>query len=147
VERLRKPPPLPPPDPAEELLREWPELETFGAEWVKRWLDLRDRLVEIAKVLRRFPWMVEVIKQRQMSILHPYMIEVYVARDGSVACLSLTPAEGFLRPKRLGEGDKAGAAVQLARGIRKQDKRGVQTQGITGIHHGDKGIREGALAP
>ena len=49
-----------------------------------------DRLVEIAEVLRKYPWMVDVIKQRPMSILHPYMVEVYVARDGSEACLSLT---------------------------------------------------------
>ncbi len=74
VERLSTPPPPPPPDPAEELLREYPELSAFGVDWVRKWLDLRDWLVEIAKVLRRFPWMVEVVKQRQMSILHPYMI-------------------------------------------------------------------------
>jgi hypothetical protein len=30
-----------------------------------------------------------------MSILHPYMIEVYVARDGSEACLSLNPPKAF----------------------------------------------------
>jgi hypothetical protein len=59
-------------------------------EWVRKWLSLRDRLVEIAKVLRKYQWMVDVIKQRPMSILHPYMVEVYVARDGSEACLSLT---------------------------------------------------------
>jgi len=35
--------------------------------------------------------MVEVIKQRPMNILHPYMVEVYVARDGSEVCLSLNP--------------------------------------------------------
>jgi hypothetical protein len=40
------------------LLREWPELEAFGVDWVRKWLDLRERLVEIAKVMRRFPWMV-----------------------------------------------------------------------------------------
>ncbi len=118
---MREPPPPPPPDPAEGLSREWSELEAFGAEWVKRWLVFRERLVEIAKVLGRFTWMAKVIRQRPVGILHPYMIEVYVARGGSVACLSLTPAEGFLRPKRLGEGDKAEAGVQLARGIRKQD--------------------------
>ena len=78
MERLRTPPPPPPPDPADELLREWPELGAFGVEWVKKWLVLRERLVEIASVLRRFPWMVEVVKQRQMSILHPYVVEVYV---------------------------------------------------------------------
>jgi hypothetical protein len=58
-------------------------------EWVKKWAILRDRLVEIASVLRRYPWMVDVIRQRQMTILHPYMIEAYVAKDGSEACLSL----------------------------------------------------------
>jgi len=62
---------------------------------VKKWLNLRERLIEIPKVMCRFPWMVEVIKQRPMSILHPYMIEVYVARDGSEACLSLTPPKAF----------------------------------------------------
>ena len=54
-----------------------------------------DRLVEIAKVMRKFPWMVEVIKQRPMSILHPYTVEVYVARDGSEACLSLNPPKAY----------------------------------------------------
>lgn len=95
VERRSEPPPPPPPDPAEELLKEWPELQAFGVEWVRRWLDLRDRLVEIAKVLRRFPWMVDVIKQKPMSILNPYAVEVYVTRDGSEACLSLTSSEAF----------------------------------------------------
>jgi hypothetical protein len=90
-----KPPPPPPPDPAEELLKEWSELSAFGVEWVRKRLDLRDRLIEIAKAMRRFPWMVEVIKQRPMSILHPYMVEVYVARDGSEVCLSLNPPKAF----------------------------------------------------
>jgi hypothetical protein len=77
------------------LLREWPELGAFGVEWVRKWLVLRERLVEIAKVLRRFPWIVEVIRQRPMGILHPYMIEVYIAKDGSEACLSLNPPNAF----------------------------------------------------
>jgi hypothetical protein len=95
LERLREPPQPPPPGPAEKLLREWPELEAFGMEWVKKWVILRDRLVEIASILRKYPWMAEVIRQRPMSILHPYMIEVYVARDGSEACLSLNPPKAF----------------------------------------------------
>ncbi len=90
-----KEPPKPPPDLAEELLREWPELQAFGVEWVKKWLDLRERLIEITKVMRRFPWMVDVIKQRPVGILHPYMIEAYVTRDGSEACLSLNPPNAF----------------------------------------------------
>jgi hypothetical protein len=64
-------------------------------EWVKKWLVLRDRLVEIAKVLRKFPWIVDVVRQRPMSILHPYAVEVYVSRDGSDACLSLTSSKAY----------------------------------------------------
>jgi hypothetical protein len=82
-------------DPVEELLKEWPELGAFGTEWVRKWLDLRDKLIEIAKVIRRYPWMVEVIKQRPMSILHPYMIEVYMTKDKSETCLSLNPPKAF----------------------------------------------------
>ena len=62
-------------------------LQTFGVEWVKKWLDLREGLIEIAKVMRRYPWMMEVVRQRPMSILHPYMVEVYVARAG-LRCVS-----------------------------------------------------------
>jgi hypothetical protein len=82
-------------DPVEELLREWPELGAFGTEWVRKWLDLRERLIEIAKVMRRFPWMVDVVRQRPVGILHPYMVEVYVAVDGSEACLALNQLKAF----------------------------------------------------
>jgi hypothetical protein len=85
----------PPPDPAEELLREWPELGAFGTEWVRKWLDLRERLIEIAKVPRRYPWMVDVVRRNPMSILHPYMVEVYVAVGGSEACISFTSSKVF----------------------------------------------------
>jgi hypothetical protein len=62
---------------------------------VRKWLVLRDRLVEIATVMRMYPWMVEAVRQRPMNILHPYMIETYVARDGSEVCLSLNPPNAF----------------------------------------------------
>jgi len=39
--------------------------------------------------------MVDAIRQRPMSILHPYMVEVYVAVDGSEACLSLTSSKAY----------------------------------------------------
>ncbi|MFZ8842211.1 MAG: hypothetical protein ACO2PM_25430 [Pyrobaculum sp.] len=39
--------------------------------------------------------MVDVIRQRPMGILHPYTVEVYVARDGSDVCLSLNPPKAF----------------------------------------------------
>jgi hypothetical protein len=95
VERLKEPPLAPPPDPAEELLKEWPELGAFGVDWVRKWAILKERLVEIAKVMRRFPWMVDVVRQRPMNILHPYMVEAYVARDGSEVCLSLNSPNAF----------------------------------------------------
>jgi len=98
LERLREPPQpalVIRSDPAEELLKEWPELGAFGTEWVRKWFVLRDRLVEIAKVMRRFPWMVDVVRQSPVSILHPYTVEVYVTRDGSEACISLNPPKAF----------------------------------------------------
>jgi len=76
-------------DPVEELLKEWSELQAFGVEWVRKWLDLRERLIEIAKVMRKFPWMVGVVRQRPMSILHPYMVNAFVAKDGSEVCVQL----------------------------------------------------------
>jgi len=36
-----------------------------------------------------------VVRQRPMSILHPYMVEVYVTRDGSEVCLSLNPPKAY----------------------------------------------------
>ncbi len=45
--------------------------------------------------MRKYSWMVEVIKQRPVGILHPYTMEVYVAKDGSEACLSLNPPKAF----------------------------------------------------
>jgi len=98
VERLREPPEpalVVRSDPAEGLLKEWPELQVFGVDWVRKWLNLRDRLIEIAKVMRRYPWMVDVIRQRPMGILHPYTVEVYVAKDGSETCLSLNPPKAY----------------------------------------------------
>ncbi len=83
-------------DPVEELLREWPELEAFGLEWVKAWAPhAKEELVEIAKVMRRYPWMVEVVKQKPVSHPHPYMVEVYVAVDGSEACLYLNQLKTY----------------------------------------------------
>jgi hypothetical protein len=98
VERMKEPPwpaVVIRTDPVEELLKECPELQAFGVEWVSKWLDLRDRLIEIAKVMRRYPWMVEVVRQKPVSILHPYAVEVYVAMDGSEVCLSLNPPKAY----------------------------------------------------
>jgi len=85
---VRRPPE--PADPVERLLREWPELGAFGADWLRRWAPYaRGQIVGIAKVLRRFPWMAELIGQGPVSLVNPYSVEAYVARDGSEACISL----------------------------------------------------------
>ncbi len=51
--------------------------------------------MEIAKVMRRYQWIVGVVRQRPVGILNPYAVEVYVARDGSEACLSLTSSKAY----------------------------------------------------
>jgi hypothetical protein len=80
----------------EELLREWPELQAFGVEWVRAWAPhAKEGLMEIAKIMRRFPWMVEVVRQRPVSHPHPFMVEVYVAKDGSETCLSLNQLKAY----------------------------------------------------
>jgi len=99
LERLREPPEqalVIKIDPVEELLREWPELQAFGVEWIKAWAShARERLVEIAKVMRKFPWMVEVVRQKPVANPHPYMVEAYVAVDGSEVCLSLNQLKAY----------------------------------------------------
>ena len=126
-------------------MREWPELEAFGVDWVRKWAILKERLVEIAKVLRRYPWMVEVIRQRPMNILHPYTVEVYVAKDGSEACLSLTPPKAFCA--RDGAARETKLELAFNRYETYEDKiRDVQTQGAIGICRGGEGIREDTLA-
>ena len=55
----------------------------------------KEELVEIAEIMRRYPWMAEVVSKKPVSHPHPYLMEVYVARDGSEACLSLTSLNAF----------------------------------------------------
>ncbi|MFP3200211.1 MAG: hypothetical protein RXR06_10110 [Thermoproteus sp.] len=85
-----KGPPPGPADPVERLLKEYPELGAFGVDWLRRWAPYaRGQIVGIAKVLRRFPWMAELIGQGPVGLVNPYSVEAYVARDGSEACISL----------------------------------------------------------
>jgi hypothetical protein len=77
-------------DPVERLLREYPELSVFGADWLRTWAPRAGKqIVGIAKVLRRYPWMAELIGQGPVSLIGPYSVEAYVARDSSEACISL----------------------------------------------------------
>jgi len=68
-------------------------------DWVRKWLDLRERLIEIAKVLKRFPWMVDVVKQRPMGILHPTWWRCMWRGTGSEVCLSLNPPRALCAQK------------------------------------------------
>jgi hypothetical protein len=79
-----------PADPVERLLRERPELSAFGADWLRTWAPrARERIAGMARVLRRYPWMAELIGQGPVGLVNPYSVEAYVARDGSEACISL----------------------------------------------------------
>ncbi|MFP3252317.1 MAG: hypothetical protein RXO32_11400 [Thermoproteus sp.] len=72
-----------------ELLREWPELETFGVDRLRAWVPYaREQIVGIAKVLRRYPWMAELVGQGPVCLIGLYAVEAYVARDGAEACIS-----------------------------------------------------------
>jgi hypothetical protein len=65
-------------------------------EWIRAWAPhARERLVEIAKALRKYPWMVGVVKEKPVNNPHPYMVEVYVAVDGSEVCLSLNQLRAY----------------------------------------------------
>jgi len=88
-----KRPPRPPPEPAdpvERLLKEYPELGALGVDWLRTWAPRAEKqIVGIANVMRRYPWMAEVLRRRPVGNPHPYMVEVYVAVDGSEVCMSL----------------------------------------------------------
>jgi hypothetical protein len=93
LERMKEPPQpaLVRADPVEELLKEHPELEAFGVDWLRFWAPhMRERIAEMAKVLRRYPWMAKIIGAiKQTIFISPYVIAAYVSRDGSEACISL----------------------------------------------------------
>jgi hypothetical protein len=75
-----------PADPVERLLREWPELGVFGVDWLRTWAPRAGRqIVGMARVLRRYPWMAELIGQGPAGLVNPYSVEAYVSRDGSEA--------------------------------------------------------------
>jgi hypothetical protein len=43
--------------------------------------------------------MVDVVRQKPMKILHPYIVEAYVVRDGSETCLLLNPPKAYCAQK------------------------------------------------
>jgi len=96
--------------------------------------------------MRRYPWMVEVIRQRPMSILHPYMVEVYVARDGYEACLSLNSPKAFCA--RDGAVRETRLELEFSQYETYEDRiREVyRSKGLLAYCHGGEGVRKGALA-
>ena len=97
-----------PADPVERLLRERPELSAFGADWLRTWAPYaRGQIVGIARVLRRYPWMAELVGQGPVGLVNPYSVEAYASRDGSEACISLfggwayCSADGGVNVRRL----------------------------------------------
>jgi len=90
VEKLKEPPPVSARNPAEGLLRKYPELEAFGVEWVKTWAPhAEERLIKIAEVVRRYPQMLEAVRRKKAVNPNPYAVEAYVAEDGSEVCIRL----------------------------------------------------------
>jgi hypothetical protein len=81
VERMKEPPQPSPPGPAEELLKEWPELQAFGVEWVRAWLPYaKERIKQLAEILRKHPKtkaIIETVGIRE----NPHIIEIYVVDD------------------------------------------------------------------
>jgi len=96
VEKMKEPPAVVGNNVAEELLRKYPELGAFGAEWVRAWAPhARDRLIEIAEVMRKYPWMAEAVRKGVSDSINPYAVEAYVSKDGAVVCLSLNQLKTY----------------------------------------------------
>jgi hypothetical protein len=88
--------------------------------------------------------MVEVVRQRQVGVLHPYMVEVYVARDGSEACLSLNPPKAYCA--RDGAVKEVWLELEFSRyEVYEEKMRDVQTQVAISIHHSGERIRKTTL--
>jgi len=72
-----------PADPVERLLKEYPELGVFGADWLRTWAPRAGKqIARIAKVLRRYPWMAELVGQGPVGLVNPYSVEAYAAGTG-----------------------------------------------------------------
>jgi len=95
--------------------------------------------------MRRFPWMVEVVRQRPMSILNPYTVEVYVARDGSEACLSLNQPKAYCAQNGAVKEVRLELEFKQYEVYEEKIERGVPPQGTAGLRRGGERIRETAL--
>jgi hypothetical protein len=95
--------------------------------------------------MRRFPWMVDVVRQRPVGTLHPYAVEVYVAKDGSEACLSPNPPKAFCAQNGAVREVKLELEFKRYEVYEKKMREVYRPQGTAGIQHGGERIREDAL--
>jgi hypothetical protein len=89
--------------------------------------------------------MVEVMRQRPMSILHPYTVEVYVAKDGSEACLSLNPPKAFCAQNGAVKEVRLELEFKQYEVYEEKIERGAPPQGTIGVYRGGQGVRKDAL--
>ena len=88
VERMKRTPMNAQEDDAAKFLREHPELEVFGPEWVKEWLlYAKERMIQIAEILRNHQKAKAVIEKVGIKE-NPYIIEIYVAPDEECVAVS-----------------------------------------------------------
>jgi len=80
--------------------------------------------------------MVEVVKQRPMSILHPYMVEAYVAVDGSEVCLSLNQLKAYCAQDGVVKEVKLELEFKRYETCEEKIREVYRPQGTAGIHHG-----------
>jgi hypothetical protein len=93
----------------------------------------------------QIPVDVDVVRQRQMTILHPYMVEVYAAKDESEVCLSLNPPKAFCARDGAVKETKLELEFKRYETYEDQDERDIQAEGVAGVRRGGEGIREDTL--
>jgi len=72
---------------------------------------------------------------------------VYIAKDGSEACISLNPPKAYCAQNGAVKEVRLELEFKRYETYEDKTKRGVQTQGVTGIRRGGQGIREDTLTP
>ena len=72
---------------------------------------------------------------------------MYIAKDGSEACISLNPPKAYCAQNGAVKEVRLELEFKRYETYEDKTKRGVQTQGVTGIRRGGQGIREDTLTP
>jgi hypothetical protein len=89
LEALREPPMRAGGRATEEFLRQYPELEVFGIQWVKEWLPhARERMEKIAAILRSHHKIREIIERIGLRE-NLYLIEIFISKDAAEECVAV----------------------------------------------------------